>query len=180
MTSTSDWLHFHQSTTTVAGQAAIPYTASSASNFFFSGQDLEPIEPTMSTNITSPPTGQDPLGPSSGRVNKPARKRTRASRRTPTTFLNTDTFNFRAMVQQFTGGPSNNFNIPRPDYGLRPPMGQTQHQILGPLQYSNDNNNMFMQSEGRNDNVNMRLNGPGIGSPSNENRSSHSNFLFQL
>ncbi|CAO2831161.1 unnamed protein product [Amaranthus hypochondriacus] len=178
MTSTSDWLHFHQSNTTVAGQAATPYTASSASNLFFSGRALEPIEPTMSTNITSPPNGLDPLGPSSGRVNKPARKRTRASRRTPTTLLNTDTSNFRAMVQQFTGGPGSNFNIPGPDYGLQHPMGQTQHQIQGPLQYYNNNDNMFMQSEGRNDNVNMRLNGPGLGPPSNENRSSHSNFLF--
>ncbi|KAE8679716.1 Choline-phosphate cytidylyltransferase B [Hibiscus syriacus] len=41
-----------------------------------------------------------------GRVGKPARKRSRASRRTPTTLLNTDTTNFRAMVQQFTGCPS--------------------------------------------------------------------------
>ena len=41
-----------------------------------------------------------------GRVAKPIRRRSRASRRTPTTLLNTDTSNFRAMVQQFTGGPS--------------------------------------------------------------------------
>ena len=41
-----------------------------------------------------------------GRVAKPIRRRSRASRRTPTTLLNTDTTNFRAMVQQFTGGPS--------------------------------------------------------------------------
>ncbi|KAL4339487.1 hypothetical protein GQ457_08G020080 [Hibiscus cannabinus] len=41
-----------------------------------------------------------------GRVGKPARKRSRASRRTPTTLLNTDPTNFRAMVQQFTGGPT--------------------------------------------------------------------------
>ncbi|XP_047306889.1 uncharacterized protein LOC124910305 [Impatiens glandulifera] len=41
-----------------------------------------------------------------GRVSKPVRRRTRASRRTPTTLLSTDTRNFRAMVQQFTGGPS--------------------------------------------------------------------------
>ncbi|KAL6900804.1 hypothetical protein ACP4OV_005480 [Aristida adscensionis] len=34
------------------------------------------------------------------------RKRTRASRRAPTTVLTTDTSNFRAMVQEFTGVPS--------------------------------------------------------------------------
>ncbi|XP_047333681.1 uncharacterized protein LOC124937457 [Impatiens glandulifera] len=42
---------------------------------------------------------------SRGRVSKPARRRKRVSSRTPTTVLSTDTRNFRAMVQQFTGGP---------------------------------------------------------------------------
>ncbi|KAK4745886.1 hypothetical protein SAY87_012198 [Trapa incisa] len=41
-----------------------------------------------------------------GRVSKPKRRRSRASRRTPTTVMSTDTTNFRAMVQQFTGGPA--------------------------------------------------------------------------
>ncbi|MQM10751.1 hypothetical protein Taro_043644 [Colocasia esculenta] len=41
-----------------------------------------------------------------GRVGKANRRRSRASRKTPTTVLNTDTTNFRAMVQQYTGGPS--------------------------------------------------------------------------
>lgn len=45
-----------------------------------------------------------------GRVSKPIRRRSRASRRTPTTLLNTDTTNFRAMVQQFTGGPCGPFS----------------------------------------------------------------------
>ncbi|KAJ1260279.1 hypothetical protein BS78_10G220000 [Paspalum vaginatum] len=41
------------------------------------------------------------------RVGKPAaRRRSRASRRAPVTLLNTDTANFRAMVQQFTGIPA--------------------------------------------------------------------------
>jgi hypothetical protein len=41
-----------------------------------------------------------------GRVGKPpARRRSRASRRAPVTLLNTDTANFRAMVQQLTGVP---------------------------------------------------------------------------
>ncbi|KAJ6408595.1 hypothetical protein OIU84_011846 [Salix udensis] len=69
---------------------------------------------TSTINTSSVP---DPMGSGSsrssaahlspdGRVAKPIRKRSRASRRTPTTLLNTDTTNFRAMVQQFTGGPS--------------------------------------------------------------------------
>ncbi|CAO2201687.1 unnamed protein product [Urochloa humidicola] len=36
----------------------------------------------------------------------PSRKRARASRRAPTTVLTTDTSNFRAMVQEFTGIPA--------------------------------------------------------------------------
>ncbi|CAL9781884.1 unnamed protein product [Musa acuminata subsp. burmannicoides] len=44
---------------------------------------------------------------SGGRVARPSsRRRPRASRRAPVTMLNTDTANFRAMVQQFTGVPS--------------------------------------------------------------------------
>ncbi|KAL7208307.1 hypothetical protein ACSBR1_030127 [Camellia fascicularis] len=39
-------------------------------------------------------------------VNKNSRKRTRASRRAPTTVLATDTSNFRQMVQEFTGIPA--------------------------------------------------------------------------
>ncbi|XP_062106998.1 VQ motif-containing protein 22-like [Humulus lupulus] len=50
--------------------------------------------------------GTNRLSPEGGRVSKPVRRRSRASRRTPTTLLNTDTTNFRAMVQQFTGGPT--------------------------------------------------------------------------
>lgn len=37
---------------------------------------------------------------------KPIRRRSRASKRTPTTLLNANTTNFRALVQQFTGCPT--------------------------------------------------------------------------
>lgn len=45
------------------------------------------------------------------------RKRGRALRRAPTTVLNTDLTNFRAMVQQFTGAPTTPFSsmLGRPD-----------------------------------------------------------------
>ncbi|KAJ8770541.1 hypothetical protein K2173_018032 [Erythroxylum novogranatense] len=59
--------------------------------------------PVLLANSSSGGSGH--LSPE-GRVSKPVRRRSRASRRTPTTLLNTDTTNFRAMVQQFTGGPS--------------------------------------------------------------------------
>ncbi|CAL0301542.1 unnamed protein product [Lupinus luteus] len=39
-------------------------------------------------------------------VPKPIRRRSRASKKTPTTLLNANTTNFRALVQQFTGCPS--------------------------------------------------------------------------
>ncbi|KAF3949029.1 hypothetical protein CMV_025044 [Castanea mollissima] len=39
-------------------------------------------------------------------VSKPIRRRSRASKKTPTTLLNANTNNFRALVQQFTGCPS--------------------------------------------------------------------------
>ncbi|CAH9104579.1 unnamed protein product [Cuscuta europaea] len=57
-------------------------------------------QPTATGPISSPSNGLSP----DGRVAKPARRRPRASRRTPTTVFNTDPSNFRAMVQQFTGG----------------------------------------------------------------------------
>lgn len=41
-----------------------------------------------------------------GGVGKPTKKRTRASRKGPITLFNTDTANFRAMVQQYTGAPT--------------------------------------------------------------------------
>uniref|UniRef100_A0ACD5WYX9 Uncharacterized protein n=1 Tax=Avena sativa TaxID=4498 RepID=A0ACD5WYX9_AVESA len=45
---------------------------------------------------------------------KPPKKRPRASRRPPTTVLTTDTSNFRAMVQEFTG-------FPAPPFAAGPP-----------------------------------------------------------
>lgn len=61
---------------------------------------------TTTTTTTTATSADSPVSPESRRVSKPTRRRSRASRRTPTTLLNTDTTNFRAMVQQFTGGPS--------------------------------------------------------------------------
>uniref|UniRef100_A0A0E0ACZ1 VQ domain-containing protein n=1 Tax=Oryza glumipatula TaxID=40148 RepID=A0A0E0ACZ1_9ORYZ len=61
-----------------------------------------PASPAGSTG-GSPTRAPGVEGP---RVGKPARRRSRASRRAPVTLLNTDTTNFRAMVQQFTGIPA--------------------------------------------------------------------------
>ncbi|XP_047048150.1 uncharacterized protein LOC124653132 [Lolium rigidum] len=57
--------------------------------------------PVSADTATAAPT--KPVLPTTPRG---SRKRARASRRTPTTVLTTDTSNFRAMVQEFTGIPS--------------------------------------------------------------------------
>jgi len=74
-----------------------------------------------------------------GRAPKPIRRRSRASRRTPTTLLNTDTTNFRAMVQQFTGGPAMPYatgshpQYPFPRGGSNFSFGvESRNQILNP------------------------------------------------
>jgi len=57
---------------------------------------------------------QEPISLEPGRtvnnVGRNSKKRTRASRRAPTTVLTTDTSNFRAMVQEFTGIPAPPFS----------------------------------------------------------------------
>ncbi|PKA59476.1 hypothetical protein AXF42_Ash016500 [Apostasia shenzhenica] len=88
-----------------------------------------------------PPSVSGAGSPSSSSPHPPAataprgsKKRSRASRRAPTTVLTTDTSNFRAMVQEFTGIPAPPFvssQFPRrprldllhpasPPYALRP------------------------------------------------------------
>ncbi|WVZ66751.1 hypothetical protein U9M48_015932 [Paspalum notatum var. saurae] len=57
------------------------------------------------TTSQEPPLAPAPAASSSA-ARKPPRKRPRASRRPPTTVVTTDTSNFRAMVQEFTGIPA--------------------------------------------------------------------------
>ena len=110
MASPSDWAHFYPST---------------------------PAESTVVSTGPGPGPAQ-PVHNIEGGVGKSsARRRTRASRGAPTTLLNTDPTNFRAMVQQFTGAPAGPYaNITGPVIGFGPqqhhhapvvPMGQ-----LGP------------------------------------------------
>lgn len=71
------------------------------------------LNPNNSNNQQKPSSsntaGAGGSGSGSGGGKNP-RKRTRASRRAPTTVLTTDTSNFRAMVQEFTGIPSSPFS----------------------------------------------------------------------
>ncbi|MED6174681.1 hypothetical protein PIB30_071346 [Stylosanthes scabra] len=98
------------------------------------------------------------------------KKRSRASRRAPTTVLTTDTTNFRAMVQEFTGIPPPPFTSspfprtrfdlfaaassslmdpspPPPPYLLRPfPQRLLHHPLPPPPPYSNNNNNSILDN----------------------------------
>ncbi|KAL5220914.1 hypothetical protein ABZP36_025627 [Zizania latifolia] len=65
--------------------------------------------------------GQQAVGPAP----RGSRKRTRASRRAPTTVLTTDTSNFRAMVQEFTG-------IPSPPFAGPPARSRFAHLFAAP------------------------------------------------
>ncbi|XP_074560023.1 uncharacterized protein LOC141816089 [Curcuma longa] len=77
-----------------------------------------------------------------GRVGKSAgRRRTRASRRAPTTMLNTDTANFRSMVQQFTGIMSGPYPYPMMDpiqpitgYNFNEPISSVHRPSAMPLE----------------------------------------------
>lgn len=85
-----------------------------------------------STTFTSSPFQADnnsgfaaPPVPPVAVASRNPKKRSRASRRAPTTVLTTDTSNFRAMVQEFTGIPAPPFSSPlsrnRLDISALPP-----------------------------------------------------------
>ncbi|GMI82857.1 hypothetical protein HRI_001955000 [Hibiscus trionum] len=74
----------------------------SSSSHGLIGQGLYPSSSPMQSR---PSTKSDQK-----RVVKNPKKRTRASRTTPTTILTTDTMNFRAIVQEFTGVPAPPFS----------------------------------------------------------------------
>ncbi|KAL5705909.1 hypothetical protein ACHQM5_024139 [Ranunculus cassubicifolius] len=61
--------------------------------------------------------------PSSSDQPRPSKKRSRASRRAPTTVLTTDTSNFRAMVQEFTG-------IPAPPFSSASPFPRSRNDLF--------------------------------------------------
>ncbi|XP_076924010.1 uncharacterized protein LOC143586327 [Bidens hawaiensis] len=95
-TSNNEWLHIYQNN--LAG------TPQQHAAVRWQGDVTEVTDATTVTTTTMATTSS--VSDKLGRVTRPnnPRRRTRASRKTPTTLLNTDTTNFRAMVQQFTGG----------------------------------------------------------------------------
>ncbi|KAL5219075.1 hypothetical protein ABZP36_019759 [Zizania latifolia] len=72
-----------------------------------------------SSSSATMPLSPAPPHPPPPAPSKPPKKRPRASRRPPTTVLTTDTSNFRAMVQEFTGFPAPPF-VAGPPPAVRP------------------------------------------------------------
>lgn len=99
------WFHYYQQSNNTAANPA-----SGGSGFRFSETDSTIVTTSFTTNnMTSSPNNSTSLGSTDVQLNpqasssKPIRRRSRASRRTPTTLLNASTTNFRSLVQQFTG-----------------------------------------------------------------------------
>ncbi|XP_058727898.1 VQ motif-containing protein 22-like [Vicia villosa] len=91
----------------------------------FSDSTVMTTNPLPSQTTVMSPTNSysnntsDQLTPKSGNVSKPIRRRSRASKRTPTTLLNANTTNFRQLVQQFTGCPSTSLSSSLSSLGVR-------------------------------------------------------------
>ncbi|CAL9120520.1 unnamed protein product [Musa textilis] len=83
-----------------------PASPAPATSAFGCVSDSVVVSTTSSPTIDGSSKGANQQPGIEGRVGKPVRRRSRASRRAPTTMVNTDAANFRMMVQQFTGNPS--------------------------------------------------------------------------
>lgn len=130
------WFHYYQQSGSAPNPAAF---ASGGTGFGFSDPNTSTIVTTsFTTNNTSSPNNTTSLGSSDVNVQlnpqgKPIRRRSRASRRTPTTLLNASTTNFRSLVQQFTGchnTKASSFGSQKGPVNLS--FGnQNDHQIIG-------------------------------------------------
>uniref|UniRef100_UPI001CB9C843 VQ motif-containing protein 22-like n=1 Tax=Erigeron canadensis TaxID=72917 RepID=UPI001CB9C843 len=91
-------------------------------------QQLDSVFWSKNNNLTTTPEPITPIIPTTLNPNphlvnptKNPKKRSRASRKAPTTVLTTDTSNFRAMVQEFTGIPAPPFITTPSSSPLFPP-----------------------------------------------------------
>ncbi|KAJ0987356.1 hypothetical protein J5N97_005712 [Dioscorea zingiberensis] len=94
------------------------------SNLIPSSLSTHPVPINTSTTAPSSSVQRPGISPASRPRN--SKKRSRASRRAPTTVLTTDTANFRAMVQEFTGIPTASF---MPYSSLPPPRFDLLHSL---------------------------------------------------
>ncbi|KAF5472932.1 hypothetical protein F2P56_009589 [Juglans regia] len=79
------------------GQPASELMTGGTTDTIFSSSNSTPV---VVLPLSTTPKGCSSTG------SKPIRRRSRASKRTPTTLLNANTGNFRALVQHYTGCPS--------------------------------------------------------------------------
>ncbi|KAL8472095.1 hypothetical protein ACS0TY_029355 [Phlomoides rotata] len=121
----SNYLHLHQTTDSSSLLSSTPVwprirpgpthlshdnNIMMTSPYIPSFQPPPPAAGRVENPTLAPPQNQNPAAA------RASKKRSRASRRAPTTVLTTDTTNFRAMVQEFTGIPAppfNNSSFPR-------------------------------------------------------------------
>ncbi|XVF00472.1 hypothetical protein REPUB_Repub04eG0004100 [Reevesia pubescens] len=100
----SEWMQFYEQTVDELSASSLGFSdATIVATSVSSESNLSP-----STSCLHSATDQlKPKGSSS----KPIRRRSRVSKKTPTTLLNANASNFRALVQQFTGYPSTPLSI---------------------------------------------------------------------
>ncbi|KDP27418.1 hypothetical protein JCGZ_20246 [Jatropha curcas] len=115
MPTSSDWLQFYDQTT-IYGHTSL------SSSFGFS-------DSTIATSTTSSSSPNHQSIPNKGLISKPIRRRSRTSKKTPTTLLNANTSNFRALVQQFTGchSKTSSFSSRKGPINLNFQMGSVQN-----------------------------------------------------
>lgn len=108
--STDNHLWSTTATKPTDGSRPVPQPISSEPVFFTNPlqQNLRTVSNT-NTNTTSPICSVPTDKKNGLATTRNPKKRSRVSRRAPTTVLTTDTSNFRAMVQEFTGNPSTPF-----------------------------------------------------------------------
>ncbi|XP_044496002.1 GATA zinc finger domain-containing protein 11-like [Mangifera indica] len=139
MAASGEWMQFYQQNlegdSIPFSDASLVTTSSSSENILGPG------------NLCS--TTSEPLNPK-GCVSKPIRRRSRASKKTPTTLLNANANNFRSLVQQFTGCPSStsfSFGSKKGPVNLSFGLGNEQNQryetygtaVFGNSQFYSDN-----------------------------------------
>ncbi|KAJ6711800.1 VQ MOTIF PROTEIN [Salix purpurea] len=123
--SSSDWAQLYEQAD-FHGQAAVPSIGFSDATSVATSGSSDIINP--SSSITSS-AGDQTLTPK-GCGSKPIRRRSRASKKAPTTLLNASSANFRALVQQFTGcsSPPNSFGSQKGPINLDFGLGSAQNR----------------------------------------------------
>ncbi|CAK7356398.1 unnamed protein product [Dovyalis caffra] len=126
--SSSDWVQLYEQSN-IHGPATSSFGFSDARSVATSGAS-DIINP--SSSVTSS-TGDQTLT-SKGFLPKPIKRRSRASKKTPTTLLNASTANFRALVQQFTGCPSISVGGQKGPINLNFGLGSAQNHSYAPAE----------------------------------------------